>query len=131
MVKAFISHSSKQKEYATDLVEQLGRDFCIIDCYNFEPAYKTIDGEDKQMLDELLNAMQNTYSRKKEELLCAMKIEYDAYVLHLQPSDILQKIQDAEKLYPESLNIQRVVSDYKYRQAMISKEEFFDEDCDL
>lgn len=43
MIKAFISHSSKQKTFVTELVEKLGRDFCIVDCYNFESAYKTID----------------------------------------------------------------------------------------
>lgn len=43
MIKAFISHSSKQKSFALELVERLGRDYCIIDCYNFEPAYKTLD----------------------------------------------------------------------------------------
>lgn len=43
MIKAFISHSSKQKAFVKELVEKLGRDFCIVDCYNFEPAYKTID----------------------------------------------------------------------------------------
>ena len=42
MLKAFISHSSAQKEYALELVEKLGRDLCIIDCYDFEPAYKTM-----------------------------------------------------------------------------------------
>lgn len=41
MIKAFISHSSKQKDFALKLVEELGRDFCMIDCYNFQPAYKT------------------------------------------------------------------------------------------
>lgn len=43
MIKAFISHSSKQKAFVKELVEKLGRDFCIVDCYNFESAYKTID----------------------------------------------------------------------------------------
>lgn len=43
MIKAFISHSSKQKDFAIELVNYLGRDYCIIDCYNFESAYKTID----------------------------------------------------------------------------------------
>ncbi len=42
MIKAFISHSSKQKSFVIDLVETLGRDYCIVDCYNFEPAYKTL-----------------------------------------------------------------------------------------
>ena len=43
MIKAFISHSSKQKPFALDLVERLGRDYCRIDCFDLQPAYKTID----------------------------------------------------------------------------------------
>ena len=43
MIKAFISHSSKQKTFVFNLAEALGRDYCIVDCYNFEPAYKTLD----------------------------------------------------------------------------------------
>lgn len=43
MIKAFISHSSKQKEFAQMLVDKLGRGRCYIDCYDFEPAYKTAD----------------------------------------------------------------------------------------
>ena len=43
MIKVFISHSSAQKDFAQQLVELLGRDRCIIDCYDFESAYKTLD----------------------------------------------------------------------------------------
>lgn len=43
MIKAFISHSSVQKEFVKELVEILGRDYCIVDCYNFESAYRTLD----------------------------------------------------------------------------------------
>lgn len=43
MIKAFISHSSAQKAFATELVEAIGRNFCMIDCYDFESAYKSID----------------------------------------------------------------------------------------
>lgn len=43
MIKAFISHSSEQKDFATKLVNLLGRDYCKIDCYNFESAYKSIN----------------------------------------------------------------------------------------
>ena len=43
MIKVFVSHSSAQKEFATQLVNLLGRDLCFIDCYDFKPAYKTID----------------------------------------------------------------------------------------
>ena len=43
MIKAFISHSSKQKEFAQELYKKVGGDFCYIDCYDFQPAFKTID----------------------------------------------------------------------------------------
>lgn len=43
MIKAFISHSSEQKEFVLDLVEVLGRDYCIVDCYNFNSAYQTLN----------------------------------------------------------------------------------------
>lgn len=43
MIKAFISYSRRQKDFATQLVNLIGRDFCIIDCYDFEPAYKSLD----------------------------------------------------------------------------------------
>lgn len=43
MIKAFISHSSKQKEFAQELYKKVGADFCYIDCYDFQPAFKTID----------------------------------------------------------------------------------------
>lgn len=43
MIKAFISHSSKQKVFALKLYNLIGRDFCYIDCYDFEPAYKSLD----------------------------------------------------------------------------------------
>ena len=43
MIKAFISHSSAQKDFAQELVNKIGRDYCKIDCFDFEPAYKSID----------------------------------------------------------------------------------------
>lgn len=44
MVKAFISHSSKQKKnFVEPLVELLGRDACIVDSYDFQAAYKSLD----------------------------------------------------------------------------------------
>lgn len=43
MIKAFISHSSAQKKFAIELVNSIGRDYCIIDCFDFKPAYKSID----------------------------------------------------------------------------------------
>lgn len=44
MIKAFISHSSKQKkDFVEPLVELIGRDSCIIDSYDFHAAYETLE----------------------------------------------------------------------------------------
>lgn len=43
MIRAFISHSSKQKRFVKDLVESLGRNYFIVDCYDFEAGNKTIE----------------------------------------------------------------------------------------
>lgn len=50
MIKAFISHSSKQKkDFVEPLVELLGRDSCIIDCYDFQAGYETLEQIYNQM----------------------------------------------------------------------------------
>ncbi len=50
-MKVFISHSSAQKDFAKAIVEKLGRDQCVLDAYDFEPAYTSIsqiiDGIDR------------------------------------------------------------------------------------
>ncbi len=43
MKEVFISHSSKQKEFALQLRNEIGHDWCIIDCADFEPARKSKD----------------------------------------------------------------------------------------
>lgn len=42
ILKAFISHSSKQKHFAEAIRNCIGADYCWIDKYDFEPSYKTL-----------------------------------------------------------------------------------------
>lgn len=42
-IKAFISHSSADKDFVRHLVDLLGRDYFRIDCYDFDSAYRTMD----------------------------------------------------------------------------------------
>lgn len=42
LIKAFISHSSKQKGIAEKIAKSIGYDQCIIDTFDFSPAYKTM-----------------------------------------------------------------------------------------
>ena len=51
-MKAFISHSSKQKPFVENLVKLLGHENCIVDKYDFSPAFKTID----EIIEKIDNA---------------------------------------------------------------------------
>ena len=41
-LKAFISHSSKQKHFAETIRNIIGPDYCWVDKFDFEPSYKTL-----------------------------------------------------------------------------------------
>lgn len=43
LMRAFISHSSRQKEVAEKIAQIVGYDQCVIDAFDFAPAYKTMD----------------------------------------------------------------------------------------
>lgn len=65
MIKAFISHSSKQKtSYAEPIVETVGRDLCIYDAYDFEPAYPTVD----EIIDKMEQSTIFVFLASKESL---------------------------------------------------------------
>lgn len=88
-----------------------------------------LERSDRNTLEELMNAMDENLSDKKEELYDAMNIEYQDFVLHKTPSEILDMIIEAERKFPNSVNIKRVSQSYKLKQKITSKEEVFPEDC--
>ena len=49
MIKVFISHSSVQKPVVEEVANQLGRDFSIVDKYDFESGRKILDEVDKSI----------------------------------------------------------------------------------
>lgn len=53
-MKAFISHSSAQQEFAEMISDQLGPDQCVIDSYDFAPAYKTMDEIIRKLNDSII-----------------------------------------------------------------------------
>ena len=71
-----------------------------------------------------MQAVKNSYSDKKEELWTAMNLEYAAYAKREPVNKILKMISEAEKLYPDSLDIKRAANEYKLKQEIISKEKF-------
>ena len=89
---------------------------------------RQINYKDAKLLAELLEAMRTNYSDRHEELFAAMNIEYNAYILHKSPSEILEIINEAKGRFPDSLNIERAAYNYKYRQEMVMVEKIFAED---
>lgn len=84
--------------------------------------------DDIVILDELLDGIKNSYSDKREELIAAMDIEYQAYVKKKSPIDMLTLIQKYEHDFPSSINVRRAIHEYKFKQEIIAKDITFEED---
>lgn len=80
--------------------------------------------DDIKVISELMDAVQNSYSLKKEELYVAMEIEYKAYVKKMNVVKMLQFISESIKAYPDSMDIKRAANEYKLRQGIITKDTF-------
>ena len=74
-MKAFISHSSKQKPFVYGLIKQIGHENCIVDQYDFSPAFKTMD----EIIEKIENALIFVFLISKESLKsqwCEKEIRY-------------------------------------------------------
>lgn len=74
-MKAFISHSSKQKPFVEELTRQIGHENCIIDAYDFSPAFKTMD----EIVEKIDNASIFIFLVSRESLesdWCEEEIRY-------------------------------------------------------
>ena len=89
---------------------------------------RQINRDEIKKLKELLEAMRTNYSDRHEEMFAAMNVEYSAYILHKNPSEMLDIINEAKTRYPDSLNIERAAYNYRYRQEMVMVEKVFAED---
>lgn len=87
-----------------------------------------INRDEIKVLATLLDAMRTNYSDRHEEMFAAMNIEYSAYILHKNPSEMLDIINEAKTRFPDSLNVERAAYNYRYRQEMVVAEKLFAED---
>lgn len=87
--------------------------------------------DDKKQLEELMSKMNENYSEKREELYSAMKIEYNSYVLRLNPNAMLDIIDKAKNEFPKSANVLRAAESYLYKQGIKKNMQSFEEDCDF
>lgn len=87
--------------------------------------------EDIRIINNLMEAVQNSYSTKKDELSAAMDIEYQAYVRKTNVPKMLQLISDYLHIYGDSMDVRRASNEYKLRQGIISKDTFEQEENKL
>ena len=130
MIKAFISHSSEQKDFATKLVNLLGRDYCKIDCYNFESAYKSIneiyEAIDSSTIFVLLISQASLKSKwVKEEIRYARKKLQNNQYERFWPFIIDESInvEDCPKWMrdKESFNLRKILSPYVLKRDIEQK----------
>lgn len=89
---------------------------------------RQINRDENSMLVALLDAMKSNYSDKHEEMFASMNIEYQAYVCHKSPSEMFSIIDEAERRFPNSVNVERASYNYKLRQEIVTTEKAFAED---
>lgn len=88
------------------------------------------DKEDKKIMRYLLGEMEKNYSPKRDSILLSMQIEFEAYVEKATTTNILNLISEAQKKYPESLDIKRVANDFFFSRSIISSFDDIPEDVD-
>lgn len=81
---------------------------------------EVLNHEDVTILDQLIEDVKCNYSSKKEELLSAMRLEYNIIVKKISPSEALEQIKSALRDFPDSVNVSRVVDEFKFKQGFIS-----------
>ena len=84
--------------------------------------------EEIRILRNLIHMVQQSHSPKKQELVTAMNLEFDIIMGNKSIEQILQDISQAEKQFPNSPNIGRVISEFKYKQGMSHSRHVFRED---
>lgn len=80
------------------------------------------------ILEELIKQVENSHSPKKNELTTAMHLEIDITLRRKTPSDILDDINEAERRFPDSPNIGRISTDFKFKQGIIKKRNHYEEE---
>lgn len=80
MMKAFISHSSVQKDFAQELVKEIGRDFCYIDCYDFQAGnLSKSEIEDKITKSDIFVLLISRESLDSDWVRFEMRLAQDKY----------------------------------------------------
>ena len=92
---------------------------------------RVLQREDITILKNLMEAVQSSYSVKKDELYAAMNIEFCAYVKRADVKGVLSLIKEYQKDYPSSMDVRRAANEYKYKQGIFSARELEKEEYDF
>ena len=85
--------------------------------------------EEIETLKYLIDLVGKSHSPKKQELVTAMNLEYDIIIAHKPIEQLLHDISKAEAQFPQSPNVGRVISEFKYKQRIIPNRQSYREDC--
>ena len=133
--RELVTVKKKKKRY-TDALELSEKNYKTnpTNTYHISAYYRCLikksklTSQDIETLNSLKEDIQNSYSPKRESLLISMNIEYSAIVLRKEVREILKMIKDGLDKFPESYDIKRVANEYKYKQSIDNKLEYFPED---
>ena len=90
---------------------------------------RVLTNDEIHTLEHLIDLVNNSHSPKKMELFKAMTLEYDSILAKKTVDELLEEMFDAEKLFPKSIDVRRVVSEFKFKQGIIHSRQSFREDC--
>lgn len=79
---------------------------CLINNYPW-------DTKTQDMLDRLLKEMNENFSKRKDELLAAMQLEYFIKSRNYTKTEIVDKIQETLSLYPNSPQVYRIKEEFE------------------
>ena len=90
---------------------------------------KVITSIERKILKDLIEEMRNSQSPKKDSLIRAMILEYEAFASEggVVPSKLLEDANNALKEYPKSVDVQRVVNAIQARQGICQLESFIED----
>lgn len=88
----------------------------------------SLTDDEKTKLKSLIDDIKNSYSNKKDKLAASMELQYDIYVNKKKQSEIKEQILELEKLYPNSIDVKRVIDEFKVHFGEKNTYESFEED---
>ena len=84
--------------------------------------------EEISKLKSLIEDIKRSYSSRKDDLAASMELQYDIYIDKKKPTEIFDQISELKKLYPDSVNVKRVIDEFNVHQNVKNTYEPYEEE---